>query len=75
MKDPRGAIQQEFSLVVPKSVTLRVIEEKPGEVVLVLPGRAVQSSSFLSDEELDKAAGGVVENTISMGEVGVMCVC
>lgn len=73
-RDPRDAIQSEFGIAVPEGVTVRVLEEQPGEVILVLPGRAVQSGTSLSDEDLEKAAGGALENTYSIGNVGP-CVC
>jgi hypothetical protein len=58
MNDPKQAISQEFGATLPPSLNIRVLEEQPGEVVLVLPSQQTQSSAALSDTELEAVAGG-----------------
>jgi hypothetical protein len=58
LQSPHDTIQEEFGIPLPPNVRIRVVEEQPGEVVLVLPARSVQSGSALSDADLDVASGG-----------------
>lgn len=58
LQDPKAAIQEQLGIPVPASVTVRVIEEQPGEVVLVLPARGIESGTQLSDTDLESVAGG-----------------
>jgi hypothetical protein len=55
--DPSGALKRELGVEVPESVTFTVLEESPTQVYLVLP-QGVESGYRLSDEDLEKAAGG-----------------
>lgn len=52
--DPRGAIAELFRAEPKADLTFSVIEEQPGEVVLVLPA----AKDELSVAELDQALGG-----------------
>lgn len=54
--DPRAAIAQEFGVTPPEDLQVRVIEEAPNEVVLVLPAKVEPGA--ISDEALSGAAGG-----------------
>jgi hypothetical protein len=58
IESPQQAIQEELGTSVSSSATIRVIEEQPGEVVLVLPARGMESGARLTDEDLEGAAGG-----------------
>lgn len=52
--DPRGAIAELFRAEPKADLTFAVVEEQPGEVVLVLPA----AQDELSLAELDQASGG-----------------
>jgi hypothetical protein len=56
LDDPRAAISEELGVDIPDSLEIRVIEEQPQEVVLVLPATA--SAREVTDEQLAGAAGG-----------------
>lgn len=58
LQDPKAAIQEQLGISIPASVSLRVVEEQPGEVVLVLPAGTMQSGAQLSDADLEGVAGG-----------------
>ena len=72
LESPHDTIQEEFGIPLPPNVSIRVVEEQPGEVVLVLPARSVQSGSVLSDADLDVAAGGGASGGDSMMSA---CLC
>jgi hypothetical protein len=63
LKNPKDALQEQFGIATPANISVRVIEEQPGEVVLVLPARHLQSGVELSDAELEGVAGGDVPMT------------
>jgi hypothetical protein len=52
---PKAAISDELGVEIPDELTIRVIEEDAGEVILTLPPTA--SPEALRDEELASAAG------------------
>jgi hypothetical protein len=58
IEDPNAALREQTGVPLPPTVTIRVIEEQPGEVVLVLPARDAASGRQLSDAELEGVAGG-----------------
>jgi hypothetical protein len=58
LEDPKQAISQQFSIPLPEAIAIRVIEEQPGEVVLVLRSQ-MASGGRLSQEDLEQVAGGV----------------
>lgn len=66
LENPQQAIGEELGTSL-SSGTVRVIEEQPGEVVLVLPARPMESSTTLSDEDLERAAGGSTAWTVECG--------
>ena len=55
VKDPHGALQQTFGSNPVANLKINVLEEKPGEVTIVLPA----GKDELPDELLDLASGGV----------------
>jgi hypothetical protein len=55
--DPRAAIAAEFGRAVPEGIEMRVVEETATVRYLVLP----PNTTRLSDEELDRTAGGFSE--------------
>jgi hypothetical protein len=56
--DPLAAIAEAFRLAPLPGLKLRVIEEQPGEVVLVLPRTGAMEADELSEAELARASGG-----------------
>lgn len=58
IEDPSAALREQMGVPLPPTVTIRVIEEQPGEVVLVLPAQDTASGTPLSDADLEAAAGG-----------------
>jgi hypothetical protein len=58
LQDPKAAIEEQLGIQVPASVLVRVVEEEPGEVVLVLPAQGMAPGTQLSDAELEGVAGG-----------------
>jgi hypothetical protein len=58
LRDPREAIQEEIGIPLPANITIRVVEEQPGEVILVLPAQSMAPGTTLSDADLEAAAGG-----------------
>jgi hypothetical protein len=58
LDDPKAAISDELGVETPDELTIRVIEEDAGEVILALPPTATPEA--LRDEELASAAGGDV---------------
>lgn len=58
LQDPKGALREHMDMPLPDSINVRVIEEGPGEVVLVLPSQSRAAGSTLSDSELETVAGG-----------------
>lgn len=71
LENPRQAIQDELGTTL--QATIRVVEEQPGEVVLVLPARAMESGIGLSDEELERAAGGTTVATVECSTCAAGC--
>ena len=56
LENPQATVGDHLGIDV-DDVTIRVIEEQPGEVVIVLPPTPVESTE-LTDAELSTAAGG-----------------
>lgn len=56
--NPAAALEAAFGLAAQPGVTIRVIEEKPGEVALVLPAGAGE----LSGKDLEGVSGGYAVN-------------
>jgi hypothetical protein len=60
LKDPREAIGDKIGIPLPATITIRVVEEQPGEVVLVLPAQPAAPGQTLSDADLEEVAGGTM---------------
>jgi hypothetical protein len=58
VSNPNETISQALGVPLPRNVAVRVIEEQPGEVVLVLPAQPAPTGSQLSDADLEAVAGG-----------------
>jgi hypothetical protein len=70
LENPQVAIAEELGTSISSTTTIRVIEEQPNEVVLVLPARSIDPGTMLSDEELEQAAGG-----LSVSTCATLCSC
>ena len=60
LDDPKGALEQELETQLPEDVEVRVVEESPKTIYLVLPGTSLplEEGGELSDQALDAVAGG-----------------
>ena len=56
INDPKGTIEKEFGKKVPDAINIQVHEQTESTLHLVLPPKPQEGE--LSDEELQKAAGG-----------------
>jgi hypothetical protein len=58
IEDPSAALREVTGVPLPSNINIRVVEEQPGEVVLVVPARGMESGTQLSEAELEGVAGG-----------------
>ena len=61
LSDPKTVFARESGQAVPDNYTIQVIEEKPGELKMVLPSNpaeGIAEEGELSDEVLEAVAGG-----------------
>jgi len=61
IENPSTTLNDEFGFITPESVEIKVLEEEPGKIYIVLPCPPVQSSGEdleLTDAELRSVAGG-----------------
>jgi hypothetical protein len=69
LADPKAAVEQELESRLSEDVEVRVVEESPQSIYLVLP---VRSADFqigeLSDQELEEVAGGASQGDTPCSE-------
>jgi Nitrile hydratase, alpha chain len=59
LADPKGTMEHELGSRLPESVEVRVVEETPEIIYLVLPSASrVGQGGELSDQELEDVSGG-----------------
>jgi hypothetical protein len=59
LRDPKAALERELGTSLQENVEVVAVENEPDKIHLVLPPRSLtESSSELSEEELDAVAGG-----------------
>jgi hypothetical protein len=60
LADPRAALEQELGRGLPEGVKVRVVEETPDTIYLVLPRTSAlgEGGGDLSDEALEAVSGG-----------------
>ena len=60
LDDPKGTLEQELETRLPDDVEVRVVEESPQTIYLVLPGTSLplDEGGELSDRALDAVSGG-----------------
>lgn len=58
--DPKGTVERELGAKLPEGVEIRIIEETPETIYLVLPPKAAasQEGGELTDRDLEAVAGG-----------------
>jgi hypothetical protein len=61
LEDPKAAVERELGSALPEGVQVRVVEETPDTIYLVLPSASAlgDRGGELSEEELEAVAGGV----------------
>ena len=69
LQDPRAALAHAFNVHVPEQMTIRVVEEAPNTLILVLPA-ALPAVQELSDADLQDATGsGACFHPLSYGYI------
>ena len=69
--DPKATIAKEFNVEFADNVTVRVHQDTPGVINLVIPGAPELSAQrSLSPEELEKVAGGLIAPTLATPRTG-----
>ncbi|HEY7124365.1 MAG TPA: NHLP leader peptide family RiPP precursor [Ktedonobacterales bacterium] len=58
LSNPRTVLAEEYQIHLPEYVTVRVVEEAPNTLTLVLPARE-EALEELSDADLEAVSGGV----------------
>jgi Nitrile hydratase, alpha chain len=59
LDDPKAAVEQELGGRLPEGVEVRVVEESPQTIYLVLPSAsAVGEGGDITDKDLEEVAGG-----------------
>ena len=59
IENPKTAIETEMGIKIPETIKLKILEEDPQTVYLVLPNMATQNDEIeLSEAELEMVAGG-----------------
>jgi len=56
LQDPKGTIEAELRGPLPENLTINVVENKPNELILVIPPKF---GDELTDDALESVAGGV----------------
>jgi len=57
LNDPREVLANEYGIQLPEQITVRVLEEAPNTLSIVLPPQE-ETVQELSDEDLEAIAGG-----------------
>jgi hypothetical protein len=66
LDNPRAALGQAFGQELPAHVQVKVIEQEPDTIYLLLPRDS--ESQELNEEELDSVAGGLMATSYPPGE-------
>ena len=58
LRDPTKTVELELGVRIPDGTEIRVVEETPSRLYLVLPPRSMATGQELSDQDLEQVAGG-----------------
>ena len=58
LRNPKSTLERELGAPLPEGVDVRAVEDTADTVHLVLPSKSLSERGELSDEDLDKIAGG-----------------
>jgi hypothetical protein len=58
LRNPATALEQELGMRIPESIEIRVVEETPSTLYLVLPPQRMAAGEELSDRDLERVTGG-----------------
>jgi hypothetical protein len=70
LQNPKETLERELGVRLPAGIEIRVVEETPSTLYLILPPQPMQAGQELSDQELEQVAGGW-----SGAEGGQSCGC
>ena len=60
LENPREMVEQETRMKLPEGISIRVVQETPDQVFLVLPAiHSVETGEELTEAELSNVAGGI----------------
>jgi Nitrile hydratase, alpha chain len=58
LRDPKETVEQELGVRIPDGTEIRVVEETPSTLYLVLPPQSMAAGQEISDQDLEQVAGG-----------------
>jgi hypothetical protein len=58
--NPKAVLERELGRALPDGVEVTVLEETPTSLYLVVPPKPRRAGDEMTDEELDRAAGGLL---------------
>jgi hypothetical protein len=58
LQNPNATVERELGTSIPSNIEIRVVEETPSTLYLVLPPQSMAAGQELSDRELEQVAGG-----------------
>ena len=64
LSNPKAVIEKEAGQTIPEGVEVKIVEEAPNSVTIVLPRKPSESETTeeLTDDNLEKVAGGLYHN-------------
>ena len=67
LSNPKAVIEKESGQTIPEGVEIKIVEEAPNTVTIVLPRKpaAADASGELSDESLEKVSGGLLASALA----------
>lgn len=76
LSNPKAVIEAEFGQKLPEDLQIKVLEETPNLMYLVLPMNPDQlTDQDLSDEELDLVAGGSMFTVMGQNRLSLCITC
>ncbi len=59
LDDPKKVLADEYNVQLPDSITVRMFEEAPNTLTIVLPPSQTEAVQELTDSDLEAVAGGM----------------